>query len=109
MKDELIREVRAVSESLRANAKAYWMKRRGRGMVVKRSIVTGAEELEAEGRARHDEGESEFTLGPTRIEENRRAHDRAAVTFWREVYLYIVYRGFFYGKPEKPDITIIED
>ena len=109
MKDELRREVLWLFESLKAAAKVYWIKRRGRGMTVKRAVVAGAQEMEAEEKAHEAVAETAMQATPLRIVKSRKENNKREAAYWREVLLYLAYVDEFYNDPRKPDVTVVDD
>jgi len=64
--------------------------------------------LEAEAKARPEEGMGSRWRVQTKIQESRAAGDAERIAFWREAMIYLDYLDSFYKRPEKPDVKIIE-
>jgi len=95
-------------ETIRTWAVVWRIKRGGNGLHVRRSVVEGARQLEAEAKARPEEGMGSRWRVQTKIQESRAAGDAERIAFWREAMIYLDYLDSFYKRPEKPDVKIIE-
>ena len=103
-------------ETVIAAARAAWVRRKGRRIVVRRSVIDMANALEAEAVAKGLKPQNAIGLAEKRREAVR---DKEGVEFWREVFYYMAYMDGFRPPDgpclelscpeEKPDVLVIED
>jgi hypothetical protein len=112
-------EVISFCEIVIAAAKANWLRRKGRPIVVRRTVIDMVDKLTAETLAKGFKAENAISLAEKRREGVR---DKAGAKFWREVVYYMTYidtfrqpeapwrENFQQAEPEeKPDVLVIED